>query len=159
MIAKALGNHVPENVRSDLRALAETSIAFEEILNTGRMAWFVMDESVNAFFRRNRRNVFIWIPAGKKDPLHVKGMVMVQPVGKKRACISFLFVRPKYRAKGVGLRLVKEAVKAAKSLGRVPFLKVNPRNYKAIYLYKKIGFGFDPRQCVTMSPVCEATKK
>lgn len=64
-----------------------------------------------------------------------------KPKHKHVAYMYSVYVKRRYRSKGVASKLIKRAIKVSKDRGILKIkLDVNPRQKDALYLYKKYGF-------------------
>ena len=71
----------------------------------------------------------------------IAGCVAIRPIDDERCELKRLYVRPEYRGKGVGLKLVMWAVVAALSCGYKEMLAdTMPVMERALEMYDRIGF-------------------
>lgn len=63
----------------------------------------------------------------------------------KRGFLCNIYTKPEYRKRGIQKQLIEKCLNYTKKLGVKKFtLNANPHNEKALALYKKFGFRFDP---------------
>lgn len=95
---------------------------------------------------RNGKNFLAW-RNGK-----VIGHVAIFPDFERKNAEYLIFVSSSARGLGVGKELTRRAIQCARELGlKSVWLTVDSYNFRAIRLYKKIGFQF----CVTYSAASE----
>jgi ribosomal protein S18 acetylase RimI-like enzyme len=71
----------------------------------------------------------------------IDGAVALKDRGERTAEIKRLYCRPGLRGRGVGERLMREAIERARDLGyRAVTLTTFPRLTAAVALYRKLGF-------------------
>ena len=136
--------NVPKEKREPIQFLADSCIANEEHLNTGKICWFISEN----FYRENRKARVLFFET-KKDG--ISGVALLHPHKKNGLLLSHFYVTRKFRRKGIGTKILKRAIKIAKTEHKLLSLKVNPRNKTALKLYADLGFIFDPDQSINMT--------
>jgi signal peptidase I len=85
-----------------------------------------------------------WLIAERKNKIVGAMTISKHEKGRKLWLIFGLVVKPLFRGKGIGEKLVKEAIKKAKDSGALRIgLFVNTGSKAAVNLYKKAGFKAD----------------
>jgi ribosomal protein S18 acetylase RimI-like enzyme len=103
----------------------------------------------NIWFERATNDNFVCIANNK-----IVGCINFNPLSQRRNGSIYminLMILPEYRKNGIATNLIKEACEyyLGKGCKKVMSLNVEKDNYKAINLYKKVGFEI-------REPVCEA---
>lgn len=135
---------IPKEKHAYIQAFCDACMAHEEFMNTHQMCWFISER----FYQRFKNKLFVFDET-KKDG--IRGVAMLHFEKGKTLCISHLFVKQKFRNKGIATKILKETIKFAKKNERKAFLNVNVWNENAFALYKKIGFTPDLGQSIRMT--------
>lgn len=98
-------------------------------------------ETVKQFRRRTKSSVFLLKTKKSKMSTVLMGCAILSRRGCKKGTIYLhdLYVRPKYRRKGVATGIVLTGGLEARKLGLKLRLGVNPKNDWAMALYAKLG--------------------
>ena len=136
-------NNVPKEKRESIQFLADSCIANEEYLNTGKICWFISEN----FYREYKKARVVFFET-KKDG--ICGVALLHPHKKNGLLLSHFYVKQKFRRKGIGTKILKQAIKIAKTEHKLLSLRVNPRNEIALKMYADLGFVASADQSINM---------
>lgn len=135
---------ISKDKHETIQAFCDACMAHEEFMNTHEMCWFISER----FYQRFKNKLFAFDET-KKDG--IRGVAMLHFEKRKMICVSHLFVKQKFRNKGIATKILKETIKFAKKNNRKVYLNVNVLNIKAYDLYRKLGFIPDCGQSIRMT--------
>ena len=102
-------------------------------------------------FRRKSSSVLFFLAVKRdKGKTRLVGMAGLSKESKSTLQLHDVYVKPLFRNRGIGHKLVKTAMKEAKKQKRCLSLKVNPLNDAALKLYEDFGFKICKEQSIKM---------